>query len=90
MTESIVKFPVICPECQREVLTSLPFTFAAVALIRGRNIRLHASCHDKWWDASPVEVEQLREYVGALALAALPETPSNSKNGPHIQLVNTT
>jgi hypothetical protein len=91
MTESIVRFPVVCPECRREVLNSLPFTFAAEALIRGKNIRLHSSCHDKWWDASSFEVERLRDYIGALAVAAQPE-PSNSKNGPQLQLVidNTT
>jgi hypothetical protein len=86
MTESIVKFSVICPVCQREVLTSLPFIYAAEALIRGKNIRLHASCHDKWWDASSAEVEQVREYVGAVALVAQPEKSSSSKNGSHIQL----
>jgi hypothetical protein len=87
MAEPTVTFPVVCPECRREVLTTLTVAFATEALRRGKNIRLHSKCHDKWWDASSVEVEQLREYVGALGLGAQSETTSKSKKAPHIQLV---
>ena len=65
MIEPSVRFPVICPECQREVLASLPVGLVAGALIRQRGIRLYSSCHDIYWDASPIELEQLRQYMGA-------------------------
>jgi hypothetical protein len=87
MAEPTVKFPVVCPECRREVLTTLTVAFATEALIRGKNIRLHSNCHDKWWDASSVEIEQLREYVGALGLGAQSEITSRAAKAPHIHLV---
>jgi hypothetical protein len=87
MAEPTVTFPVVCPECRREVLTIITVAFASEALRRGKNIRLHSSCHDKWWDASSVEVEQLREYVGALGLGPPPQTTSKSKKAAYIQLV---
>ena len=65
MNEPFVKFPVICPECQREVLAALRVGLVAGALIRARPIRLYANCHDVYWDAGPIEIEQLREYLGA-------------------------
>ena len=87
MAEPTVKFPVVCPECRQEVLTTLNVAFAAEALMRGKNIRLHSNCHDKWWDASTVEVEQLREYTRALGLGVQSDPTSKSKNAPPIQRV---
>jgi hypothetical protein len=63
--EHVVRFPVICPKCRQEVLTAVPIGIAAAALISGRPIRLYASCHDVYWDAHSIEIEQLREYMGA-------------------------
>jgi hypothetical protein len=34
----------------------------------GSSIRLHAGCHDVYWDASELEAEQIRSYLGAGAL----------------------
>jgi hypothetical protein len=63
--EPAVRFPVICPICGRALLTELPVALIAEALIAGSSIRLHASCHDVYWDATELEVEQIREYLGA-------------------------
>jgi len=60
-----VRFPVTCPMCARALLTELPVALIAEALIMGSSIRLHASCHDVYWDATELEVEQIREYLGA-------------------------
>ena len=60
-----VRFPVICPICARALLTEVPVALIAEALIVGSSIRLHASCHDVYWDATELEVEQIREYLGA-------------------------
>ena len=60
-----VRFPVTCPICARALLTELPVAVIAEALIMGSSIRLHASCHDVCWDATELEVEQIREYLGA-------------------------
>jgi hypothetical protein len=43
----------------------LPVAQIAEALIMGSSIRLHADCHDVYWDATELEIEQIREYLGA-------------------------
>jgi hypothetical protein len=63
--EPVVRFPVLCPTCAVERLTEIPVAVVAAALVKGRNIRLHATCHDKWWDATAVELQQMREYLDA-------------------------
>jgi hypothetical protein len=60
-----VRFPVVCPKCARALLTELPVARIAEALIIGASIRLHADCHDVYWDATALEIEQIREYLGA-------------------------
>ena len=35
------------------------------------SIRLHAGCHDIYWDASELEVEQIRSYLGAGVLTVI-------------------
>jgi hypothetical protein len=37
----------------------------ASGLITENRIRLFAPCHEVAWDASPVELEQIREYLGS-------------------------
>jgi len=60
-----VRFPATCPICARALLAELPVALIAEALIVGSPIRLHASCHDVYWDATELEIEQIREYLGA-------------------------
>lgn len=66
--EPVIRFPVTCPVCARALLTELPVALIAEALIVGSSIRLHAVCHDVFWDATPLEIEQIREYLGAAVL----------------------
>jgi hypothetical protein len=63
--EPVVRFPVNCPICARSSLTELPIGVIAEALMMASSIRLHAGCHDVHWDANDLEVEQIREYLGA-------------------------
>ena len=65
MKEPMVKFPVVCPKCGTEHLTEVPIAVVADALIKKEGIYLRAACHDAAWNASPTEIEQLREYMGA-------------------------
>jgi hypothetical protein len=62
----MVRFPINCPICARSSLTELPLVTIAEALVAGLPIRLQASCHDVSWDATGLEVEQIRKYLGAL------------------------
>jgi hypothetical protein len=68
--EPVFRFPVICPTCRKETLSTLKVGIVAAALISGRPVRLYARCHDIYWDAHPIELEQLREYLGALGVDA--------------------
>jgi C4-dicarboxylate-specific signal transduction histidine kinase len=76
MFQSRVRFPVKCPICGSELLTEMAGTDITSALINNRRIRLYASCHDVSWDASEVEVRQLREYVEAI----VDQTHTNSQH----------
>jgi hypothetical protein len=64
-----LRLPVTCPLCARELLCELPIAGVARALAVGSTIRLHASCHDVWWDATAVETVQVRQYLSAARLA---------------------
>jgi len=69
MNEPEVPVPVNCPLCARELLTKLPAAEVAEALMAGSAIRLRAPCHDIYWDASALELEQIREYFFAVVQA---------------------
>ena len=63
--EPLVRFPVLCPACASERLTAVPVKIVAAALVNGGTLRLHSVCHDKWWDATAIELRQIREYLAA-------------------------
>jgi hypothetical protein len=42
----------------------------ADALLRGSDICLASTCHDLVWDATAVELKQIREYLDAESLNA--------------------
>ena len=69
MREARVRFPVTCPMCAAEALTSFTISEVALAIINNRRIQLHAVCHDATWDASDIEMQQIREYLGSVWLS---------------------
>jgi hypothetical protein len=69
MEDTLLRIPVVCPECAKESLTELSTASIAEALTTGDVIRLYAQCHDKVWQASCLEREQLREYLEAANLS---------------------
>jgi hypothetical protein len=71
MNMPTVKFPVVCPECGYESLAELPVATVAEALLNRGPIMLNTRCHDASWSATPIEIEQIREYLGAPWLDAL-------------------
>jgi hypothetical protein len=66
MDATMVRFPVTCPICDRESLLELPLVDVAEALLTGQEIKLHAPCHGCSWSANEIEVQQVREYLGAI------------------------
>jgi hypothetical protein len=63
-----VAFPVTCPKCNKESLSSLPTAMIKGALVRERLI-LRSRCHPVEWVASAREIEQIREYLWATQIA---------------------
>jgi hypothetical protein len=58
-----------CPVCGLDGLTEFRLSVITDAFQSGQ-IRLYANCHLAAWDASHVELEQIREYLdGALSSA---------------------
>jgi hypothetical protein len=76
MLPSLLRVPVVCPRCGEERLASFKRALIAEALGAGNTIRLFASCHDQWWNASYLEREQLKEYLDAQVLAGAAEFTS--------------
>jgi hypothetical protein len=65
MEITLLRIPVACPECAKEVLAEFSMAGIAESLSTGLSIRLFAPCHDKVWLASDVEREQFRQYLEA-------------------------
>ena len=68
MKNAVLRIPVVCPTCGRELLAEFPAVPLADALVTGDSIRLYASCHGQVWQANAVEREQLYQYLEAAKL----------------------
>jgi hypothetical protein len=66
MKQAMLRLPVVCPRCGVENLAEVSVLLAADALMRNEGIQLRAACHNLYWTASPIEMQQLREYMSAL------------------------
>jgi hypothetical protein len=72
MDESYIRFPITCPRCGKESLTKFRAQVVTIALIEWRSMRLYARCHEVFWDASDLELEQIRAYLGASWIGSKP------------------
>jgi hypothetical protein len=64
MDESNVLLPTRCPQCGAISFGAYPALVVVTALLSWNQMRLYSSCHDVAWDASPSELQSIREYVG--------------------------
>ena len=64
MTESEILIPVRCPICSQQPLTGFRVSVIAEAL-QTLEIRLYSECHLTSWEASELELAQIREYMYA-------------------------
>jgi hypothetical protein len=80
MNELGIRFPVTCPKCGKERLTKFPLNVVADALLRGSGLRLVSACHDLTWDATELELEQIRQYLGV----AWFDAHGRRRGAPHI------
>jgi hypothetical protein len=58
-----IRIPVICPICRAETLQHFDVASLAAALLRESPIALRVLCHPVRWNASSLEVDQIREYL---------------------------
>jgi hypothetical protein len=65
MKDAEVLMPIRCPECGEESLEGFPVALVADCLLSGNRIRIRARCHPVEWYATAVEMEQIRQYLGA-------------------------
>lgn len=61
-----IQFPVSCPHCGAEIIGEFPVAEVAGALLSGnQELRLYAPCHRHYWSPSPLELNQIRQYLWA-------------------------
>jgi hypothetical protein len=75
--DRLVRFPVSCPTCRKEVLAEYRQADVVGALVNDRPIRLYAPCCDMSWTASYIEMQQIRAHFGATRR----DTPGPSPSG---------
>jgi hypothetical protein len=66
-----VVFPITCPECKRESLTSLPARAINRAILNAERLPLRSHCHGIDWQASTREAEQIEQYLWAAQIGRL-------------------
>ena len=62
-------FPITCPKCRRESLSSLQAVVINRALLNEERLTLRSRCHAIEWQASTHETEQIRQYLWASQIA---------------------
>jgi hypothetical protein len=72
--ERLVRFPVSCPTCRKEVIAEYRETDVVGALVNDRPIQLYAPCCQASWTAGYIEMQQIRAYFGAARL----DTPTRT------------
>jgi hypothetical protein len=67
MGEPLIRFPVVCPDCQSEHLASIPFDVIAAALAKTCRISIPATRRNSFsWDATQAEIRELQKYLSAI------------------------
>jgi hypothetical protein len=76
MEQSYIRFPITCPRCGKESLTRFRAVIVTISLVEWHTMRLYAPCHEVFWDASDLELEQIRAYLGASWIGEKPNRAS--------------
>jgi hypothetical protein len=63
--DDLVRVPVSCPICRKEVLAEYRRADLVGALLNDRPMRLYAPCCEKSWTAGYIEMQQIRAYFDA-------------------------
>ena len=82
MDSPTLHFPVRCPVCSADLVAELRVSHVVRALHEGRPIRLHAACHDQWWNASNKDAEAIAEYLQYESLSNAGEITAGNSDEP--------
>jgi hypothetical protein len=66
MLEPTLEFSVTCPDCALESIFEIPIAVIANGLLTGKTLRLHSNCHDRYWTATHIERDKLRNALAML------------------------
>ncbi|MGD0504952.1 MAG: hypothetical protein ABSD02_19620 [Steroidobacteraceae bacterium] len=66
--DDLVRFPVTCPICRKQVIVEYRRPDVVGALLNDRPIRLYAPCCEKTWTAGYIEMQQIRGHFEATRL----------------------
>jgi hypothetical protein len=72
MEQSLIRFPITCPLCGSESLTEFRAVIVTIAVSEWHSMRLYSRCHQVFWDASDIELDQIGAYLGASWIGARP------------------
>ena len=65
----LIRFPIVCPRCMREMLFHVPLKSITEALVTRNDISLStACCGGDDWVASGIETEQIRQYISLVGV----------------------
>ena len=73
--------PVVCRVCGCPKLREYPAGLVAAALTGGKPLRFHSCCRAASWSASDVELQRIREHLGASGLNAQGPPPIRAAPG---------
>jgi hypothetical protein len=59
-----IEIPVGCPSCGVVSLQKFPVLVVVIAVTSWKQMHLYSACHNLAWDASPSEIECIREHLG--------------------------
>lgn len=71
MEQCLIRFPITCPKCGGESLTGFRAVVVTISVIEWHSMRLYSSCHQVFWDASEIELDQISAYLGASWIGAV-------------------
>ena len=60
----LIAIPVQCHRCGAVTLSEFSSIVVATALLKWNNMNLYVPCHLGSWDATKLDLQRIREYVG--------------------------
>ncbi len=89
MEESFIRFPVTCPRCGSESLAEFRAVIVTIAVVEWHSMRLYSPCHEVFWYASDMELDQIGAYLGASWVGASANQAMSREPAPPVATFET-